>query len=331
MQNLKGCTVAALCVTLGLIGQRGWAQEAPANPAPTPSATAAAATTDAAVDSAALTLGGEVVLRLHGGVGGYTAQQRIDVILGRLTPILGVPNIQPGDVVVYTPPAQGKGNRAPVVYALGHRLITVDPATVKAAGGGTPLTMAVKLAKHLQQLLPRINWRPSNAPEPKVPANPPLLVTSDFNKVGGAVGTVILRGKPVIRLRGPQPIGLTPAERADLISARLDRLSSKVESDSTDAVTVAEVPAETDTPVKPHAAAGQPAPVKVEQAAQIVLAGTALLTVEPAEAHAAGAASSAALAQSWAKNIRGALGLPLAPAAVPPAASKTAPITPPAS
>lgn len=324
MQTLKSRAVAALCVTLGLMGQTGWAQEAPASPAPSP---AAATTTDAA-DSAALTLGGEVVLRLHGGVGGYTAQQRIDVILGRLTPILGVPNIQPGDVVVYTPSAQSKGNRAPVVYALGHRLITVDPATAKDAGGGTPRAMAVKLAKHLQQLLPRINWRPSNAPEPNVPANPPLLVTSDFAKVGGAIGTVVLRGKPVIRLRGPQPIGFTPAERADIISARLDRIAPKLESASTDAVTVVEVPASATTPAKSSAA---PAAGSAN-AAQLVLAGTPLLTVEPTEARAAGAASSAALAQSWAKNIRAALGLPPASTVTPPIpAAKAAPLAPSAS
>ena len=42
-----------------------------------------------------LNLGGYPVLRLHGSAGGLSPEQRIDVIMERLTPLLGVPNIQP--------------------------------------------------------------------------------------------------------------------------------------------------------------------------------------------------------------------------------------------
>lgn len=74
-----------------------------------------------------------------------TPQERIDHITDRLTPLLGVPNIHPSDIVVYLPPADSHVNRSPVIYALGRKLITVDSATVASAGGsGTPLMMAEK-------------------------------------------------------------------------------------------------------------------------------------------------------------------------------------------
>ena len=103
--------------------------------------------------AADLNLGGYPVLRLHGAAGGLTPEQRINVILSRVTPLLGDPVILPSDVVVYLPPPKSRTNRYPVIYALGRRLITVDPATVKAAGGGrTPLQVATLWAARLQQV-----------------------------------------------------------------------------------------------------------------------------------------------------------------------------------
>ena len=131
-----------------------------------------------------LTLGGYNVLCLRGNAGGMTPDQRVDVIMSRVTPLLGDPKILPSDVVVYLPPKDSRVNRYPVIYALGRRIVTVDPATVKASGLiQTPLQAATLWAKRLQQVLPRVNWRPSNAPDTKVPANPPLLITPDFAKV----------------------------------------------------------------------------------------------------------------------------------------------------
>lgn len=255
-------------------------------------ATAGAAWAQDAATPADVTLGGQVVLRLRAAAGGMTPQQRVDVITGRLTGLLAHPKIIPADVVVYTPAGQ-----APVIYALGHRLITVDAATVQAAGGGKPLVVATQWAKRLQQVLPRVNYRPSNAPEPTIPASPPLAVTADFAKVGGAVGEVTLRNKVVIRLRGPQAGGMTAAERADTITARLGQAAGKIGADATAPVQVVS---------PPDATAGG--------AAQVVVAGTPILTVEPAEAKAAGMTAPQPLANAWAKNIRAALGQP-APAA----------------
>lgn len=285
-----------LAATLGAIGLIALAAGAVRAQDATP---VAPTTANADASSADLTLGGQVILRLRAAAGGLTPQQRVGVINSRLSGLLSHPKITPADVVVFAP-----AGRAPVIYALGHRLITVDAATVQAAGGGKPLVVATQWAKRLQQVLPRVNYRPSNMPEPKIPANPPLLVTTDFAKVGGAVGDVTLRNKVVIRLRGPQTGGMTAAERADTITARLARAAGKIGGDATDPVQI----------VAPQAS--QPG-----GAAQVVVGSTPILSVEPAEAKAAGMAAPQALANAWAKNIRAALGLtaPASPAVPAPA------------
>ena len=265
-----------------------------------------------------LTLGGYTILCLRGTAGGLNPAQRVDVILSRVTPLLGNPKILPSDVVVYLPPADSRVNRYPVIYALGRRIVTVDPATVKASGlVQTPLQAATRWAKRLQQVLPRVNWRPSNAPDTKVPANPPLLVTPDFAQVGGQVASVNLRGKTVLKLRGPQTGGMTAAERADLLNARLERLASLPAASAPDAVQVA-----------PPAGTVQVAPPA--GTATLVFAGQPLITVTVQDAKAAGLADPQALALSWAKNLRLALAssapiLPAVPLGEPPAANALPP------
>ncbi len=270
--------------------------------------TASAQTPPAA--PAYLTLGGYNVLCLRGTAGGLDPAQRVDVIMSRVAPLLGDPKILPSDVVVYLPPPTSRFNRYPVIYALGRRIVTVDPATVKASGlSQTPLQAATLWAKRLQQVLPRVNWRPSNAPETKVPTNPPLLITPDFTKVGGEAAFVALRGKTVLVLRGPQTGGMTAAERGDLLTARLERLANNPAALTPDAVQVTTQP---------------------KGDATLALAGTPLLTVTAADAQAAGAKAPDTLAQSWAKNLRLALAssasvLPAAPIGQPPAASTLPP------
>ena len=269
----------------------------------------AAQTPPPPIPPANLTLGGYPVLCLRGAAGGLSPQERIDVILDRLTPLLGIPSIQPSDVVVFLPSPTSRVNRYPVIYALGRRLITVDPATVKAAGSGkTPLQMATLWAKRLQQVLPRVNWRPPNAPETRVPANPPLTVTSDFTQVGGQIGLVYLRGKLVLKVRGPQMGGLTAAERADLLTARLNRLANRPEAIVPEAVQVTALP---------------------DKTAQLALAGTPLIVVTAADATAASFPQPVQLADAWAKNLRGVLTPPVPPPAPPaPVVDATQPVTP---
>jgi len=313
---IRQSVIAAALVCLALPGIAAPDTAAPASDTAAASAPAAA--------PADLTLGNEVVLRLRASAGGMTPQQRVGTVEGRLANVLGTPNIRPSDVVVYAP---AKG--APVIYALGRRLITVDTATVRAAGtpGAKPLTVATSWAKRFQQVLPRVNYRPSNAPEPKVPANPPLLITSDFAKVGGNKGFVVLRGKPILTLHGPQNGGLTAQERADALSARLERLAHKPEVQGPDGVAVKTGALAS----KSNAKAGDDITVQV--------ADTPFITVEPSEARFAGT-TPANLAAQWASHIRAVLGtadpnaLPIAvggtatPPVSAPAAAPIAPVVP---
>ncbi len=260
---------------------------------------------------ASFNLGGYNVFCLRGTAGGLTPAQRVDVIMSRVEPLLGNPVIRPSDVVVYLPPADSRVNRYPVIYALGRRVVTVDPATVKDSGlVETPLQAAMLWAKRLQQVLPRVNWRPSSMPEPKVPANPPLLVTHDFAQVGGQTATATLHDKAVLKLRGPQTGGMTAAERADLLTARLERLANTPAALAPDAVQVTILPAGNVT---------------------LALAGTPIITAAAAEVAGSGFATPGLLANAWAKNLRAALAA--SPSTlVPPAAPAPAPtVTPPAT
>ena len=255
-----------------------------------------------AAGEADLILGGYQILRLRGAAGGLAPDQRVAAITDRLTPLLGVPNILPSDVVVYLPPPKSRYNRYPVIYVMGRRVITVDPATVKAAGGNkTPLQTAMVWAARLQQVLPRVNWRPSNAAEMVIPAAPLLTVTPDFALVDPGPEPVMLRGKVILTLRGPQPGGLTAAERADMLAARLAHLARSDAAAVPDAVQVTESPT---------------------GAASLYLAGTIVVSVTARDAQAAGFAEPVQLAASWAKNLRAVLtppAVPPAPVFVPPA------------
>lgn len=284
---MRSETVKALFTTLGLCAALvggALAQETVPPAAPPPAVTTSTET------PAVYTLAGEIILRLRSSVGTQTPQQWVDVLTGRVANLLGTPGIRPADVVVYAP----KG-KAPSVYAMGRRLMTVDVTTVRAAGGRDPLTLAKLWAGRLQQTLPLANYRPPNAHEPIIPPHPPLLVTADFTKVGGNLGMAYLRSKPVIFLYGPQFGGFTAQERADQISARLDRAAGRVAPDSPNPVQVT---------------AGTP------PAVTLLLGETPVITVDRAQARAAGAGSPQFLANAWAKNIRRALKLP-DPAAFP--------------
>ncbi len=258
-----------------------------------------------------LILGGYPVLRLRGAAGGLSPDQRVAAITDRLTPLLGSPNILPDDVQIFLPDPKSRVNRYPVIYVLGRKIVTVDPATAKTIPGGpkTPLQVANDWSARLQQVLPRVNYRPSNMPEPTIPANPPLTITSDFARIGKQAAYATLRGKIVLAVRGPQPGSLTAAERADLITSRLARLANSPAATAPDAIQVTLDPATND--------------------AALSLAGTTILTVTPADSKAAGFASPEALAKGWAKNLLAVL--PTVPALVettPPPTDTTIPAPP---
>ncbi|BDI28903.1 hypothetical protein CCAX7_009540 [Capsulimonas corticalis] len=253
-----------------------------------------------AQDTAAdVTLGGEVVMRLRSSAGGLTPQQRVGAIEERLTRLLAIPDITPADVVIYTP-----AGKPPVLYALGRRLIEVDDQTAASAGSpGESLKLATGWAKKLQQLLPRVNYRRPNEPEPTVPENPPLTITSDFSEVGGSTGQIYLRDKLVAVLRGPQPGGFTAAEYADILGPRLNVVAHRLGDGAADSVKVVDL-------------SGYP----IFGPSLILMGDRPMIVVESTEADAAKAPSSVVLANSWAKNLRTVLTMnpPSAAAAAPP-------------
>ena len=308
--KLKG----ALCACgLFLIVAAASAQDA----APTPAAPPAvgdttpvpAAPAAPAVPPAALVLGDTVILRLYDTGGAETPQQRVDALTRRISDLLGIPGILPRDVVVYAP----KG-AAPSIYVLGRRLVTVDAATAKAAQAKTPAALAQVWAARLQQVLPRINFRPSNQPEPDIPAKPPLLVTDDLTKVGGMVGAVSLHGKTVIYFYGPQPHGLTAQERADQVSVHLNQSARKITAGQPDPIKIVTLPPAKPAVVPTKSVSSKDAKAKTAavepNAVEIQVNGASLVDITSDVAKDAHAASPQALAKTWARNIRQALNLP---------------------
>jgi hypothetical protein len=165
-------------------------------------------------------------------------------------------------------------------------------------------------------------------------------VTSDLSRVGGNVGLVTLRNKTVFKIIGPQSGGLTAQERADMLTKRLQIAAHRLSAPSASDISVAPVPqtvkpapleaksAAAETTAKPADVTAAADTETVSDAPQQILVGTTtIITVDPAQAQAAGYRSAAELANAWAKNVRIALGLP--PTVTPPAT--VAPATPSAT
>lgn len=307
------CWTAAFLLTMG---HSGMAQTPETPPVPTETVT-----------PADVTLGGEVVMRLRSSAGGRSPQQRADLMTERIAKAVGIPGIVPADVAILYKPGGD-----PTIFVLGRRLLTVDKATTQGSGITKPIDLASSWARRMQQILPRVNYRPSNMPEPVIPAHPALLVTDDLGKIGGP-GEVVLNNKVVARLAPLPGAKTTATERADLIAARLAHIVSARQTAG--ALTAADIRA---------VPGAKPAPVKVEPAkaataskttkpgektdgaqeanadaappeppAQVTIGGTPALTASPDDAAVAKMRSPAVLANVWAKNIRAALGLPVVP------------------
>jgi hypothetical protein len=232
------------------------------------------------VTPAELTLGGQVILRISSSAGGEDPQDRVDKITDRLTAILAHPDIRPADVVLYHPPG-----KSPVIYVLGRNLITVDPLSAKQSGIGNQMQTAITWAKRLQQILPFVDIRKPNEPEPTIPANPPLLITSELKKVGGSEGKIEWNGHLVALITVSPDSGKTPAEFADLINARL-ALALNVPAD-----TPIDVTTETEQHTPGH-------PVEV------MINSTRLMSATKALAKAVGLTSPMILAEIWAGNVQ---------------------------
>jgi len=303
-----------------------------------------------------LELGGQTILTLHASAGKLTPQERIDVIEGRLVRILGIPRITPGDVAIYTP--QGK---APVIYAVGRKLITVDSQTAKQekpllppdditaveSSANVPLGVATIWAKRFQQILPLVDYRMPGDPEPIVPPDPPLTITNDQTLIGGQIGDVVWGKDLIMRLRGIQH-DTTAAERADVVGDRMQLLLHRVGNDPN---TISVEPGEPEriplvAPLQDPAAGILPitdgeaqtisstasdtaksaVTMQILPTAAVKIGSTTLITVTTADAAAASQPTPDALAASWAKNLRHALSPIAPPPAIPePAVPEPAP------
>lgn len=110
----------------------------------------------AQVDETAIDLGGEVIMRIRVGAGGYTPEQRADAVRGRLAPILGFSGLKASDVTV----RQSRPGQTAGIYVRNSLLITVD-RNLAAANGDTPEGLARVWAEKLRVVLPRVAAHPA--------------------------------------------------------------------------------------------------------------------------------------------------------------------------
>jgi hypothetical protein len=229
---------------------------------------------------AELTLGGETILRLAGSPGGFAPQARVDAIMDRLTPVLATPDLKPSDVVIFAP-----AGAPPAIYVLGRGLITVDNASAKASGIGTPMQTAVVWAKKLQQILPLVDIRLPNEPEPVLPKNPPLLIATKLSQVGGSVGEVDWNNHLVLALLVSPVAGVTPAQYTDTINRRL---AVAINEAGTGPITITTQVERRDP----------------GRCVDVLIGSTRLLSATKPEAVAAGITSQQVLAEIWAGNLQ---------------------------
>jgi hypothetical protein len=110
----------------------------------------------AQMEDTAIDLGGEVVMRIRVGAGGYSAEQRADAVRGRLTPILGFAGLKASDVTV----RQSRPGQDAAIYVRGSLLITVD-RSLAGANGTSPEGLARTWADKLRDVLPRVAAHPA--------------------------------------------------------------------------------------------------------------------------------------------------------------------------
>jgi hypothetical protein len=112
----------------------------------------------AQTDETAIDLGGQVVMRIRIGAGGYSPQQRADAVRARLAPILGFAGLKPADVSV----RQTRPGQDAAIYVRNSLLITVD-RSLAGANGTTPEGLARVWADRLRTVLPHVAARPEPA------------------------------------------------------------------------------------------------------------------------------------------------------------------------
>ena len=102
-----------------------------------------------AQDTADVSVAGQVVLRFRAAEGGYTPEQRADIIRTRLIPILSMPNLKADDIRVRS---ETRGNQA-TIWVRDEMLVTVG-WNLARANQTTPLALAGVWSDRLREALP---------------------------------------------------------------------------------------------------------------------------------------------------------------------------------
>lgn len=109
--------------------------------------------TSASASGNTVTFGGQILMRIRTGSGGFTAEQRADQVAQRLIPILSLKNLKPEDVTV----TQTRKYQDATISVRGKLLVTVDKGLSQANGNNDPGDLARAWADNLRKVLPEIS------------------------------------------------------------------------------------------------------------------------------------------------------------------------------
>ena len=127
-----------------------------------------------------------------------------------------------------------------LIYVMGRRFLTIDPATAKANGVSSSAALATKLARQYMQSFPRECFRPPSLPAlGNIPAKPPLQLTTNIeNCVPTDVkGQVEMYGKALWNTAAIQPDGSTGPDKAAILTMKTTRVVRGVTAYTPDMVT----------------------------------------------------------------------------------------------
>lgn len=114
-----------------------------------------------------------------------------------------------------------------IIYVMGRRFITVDPALAKANGMTSSGAMAARLARRFMQSFPRECFRPPSLPAlTNIPANPALRLTTNLEQCipTDVVGRVYLAGKGLYNAAKVQPDGSTGPDKAAILTRKTTKV-----------------------------------------------------------------------------------------------------------
>ena len=113
-----------------------------------------------------ISLGGEIIMRMRENAGGFTAEQRAEIVRDRLVPILSLTDLKASDVTVRS----GPGDIWAAIYVREKILVTVSQSLAQA-NQTKPTPLAEIYAEKLRRILPQVNIK-KREPTDTVPSQP---------------------------------------------------------------------------------------------------------------------------------------------------------------